>query len=200
VYEPITEIIDLKMVLKDMEPWIKDPRFLRVGRALTNFKLRPREVLSNWLICAAANYHNGNDHVTFADHSASNDGLIRDKTTGNYILTEHVFIPETKDRTTKTVEDFIIEAVEHKARKGVPYAQGKNLVIFSEAIGVWVPNRVGRKIAGKHNFDCVWSVSLAKTLQIEYVYNVVKFYEYHSPIWKVTINLDFTGWQVCRIQ
>ena len=197
VNESITQITDFKTVLKDMEPWIKDPRYLRVGRELTNFKLRPREVLANWLICVVGNFYNGNDHMTFADHeTGGDDGIILEKTTVIYVSTEHVFIREPKSVTSKTVEDLMVEAVKHKAKKGIPYAQGKHLVIFSEAIGMWYPKRVGRKIEGIHGCDHVWAVGLETSDETKYIYWVTGFTRQHSPAWKVFIDFDFTDWRV----
>ena len=141
-----------------MEPYIKDPRFLRIGREFTNFSLRPREALANWLLCVIGNYQNGSNDLTFTEDPTGGDGMIINKQNKRFMLTEHVFIPEPKPNSIKTVQDLMIEAVAHKAKKGQLYARGKHLIIFSEAIGIWYPNRVGRMIDGVHHFASAWAV------------------------------------------
>jgi hypothetical protein len=72
----LTRIRDLGIVLKDMESYIKDPRFLRVGREFTNFPLRPREALANWLMCVVGNHENGNADLTFTSDPTGGDGIL----------------------------------------------------------------------------------------------------------------------------
>jgi hypothetical protein len=198
----MTQIRDLGLVLKDMERHIKDPRFLRVGRAFSNFNLRPREVLANWLLCVVGNHENGNDALTFADDPTGGDGVILNRGDGRFMMTEHVFIPPPRAETAETVEDLILQKIEHKMAKGATYAHGKHLIVFSEAVGWWYPNRVGRRIERAHGFASVWVVGLERGDESGYAYWVSMPVPAprNSPSWKVSINAAFTGWQVERAQ
>ena len=115
--------------------------------------------------------------------------------------TEHVFIPPTQ-KSASGVEQLIYAATEHKARKGNHYAIGKDLVIFSEGIGVWQPNRAARGILRKHGFNSVWVVHLEKGDDSGYTYfvSLLDVSKGNAPVWRVLINSDFTDWQVQRIQ
>lgn len=185
-----------------MERLIKDPRFLRVGRVFTNFPLRPREVLANWLLCVVGNHENGNDDLTFSDDPTGGDGIILNRKNGRFMLTEHVFVPPPRATSTETVEDLIIQQIQHKMKKGAPYARGKHLVVFSEAIGWWYPNKVGRRIEGSHDFASVWVVGLERGDEAGFLYWVSQpLSEGHdSPSWKVAIEATFTTWRVERVQ
>lgn len=89
-----------------------------------------------------------------------------------------------------------MEAVEHKAKKGAQYAQGKMLVIFSDGIGTWLPSRVAREIVGSHHFDGVWAVGLDSADGDDYVYSVVCLDEVPPQIFRVQIDFKKTEWTV----
>ncbi len=195
----VTKIRDLKLALKDLERHVRAPDFLRKGREFKNFSLRPRELLANLLICAAGNSEPGN-HLTICTDPLGGDGLILDEKQGKYMTTEHVFVP-AKDGELDHVESKLLAAIEHKKKKGKAYCTGKDLVIFSEARGMWMPNHVARRIAGRHDFSTVWVVHLEKAGDQEYSYNVSWLDAGgHAPVWRVLINGDFTDWRVERIQ
>jgi hypothetical protein len=129
------------------------------------------------------------------------DGLILNEQHGGYMITEHVFVP-SKDADDESVESRLISAIEHKRKKGAAYSSGKDLVIFSEARGIWKPNDVARKIDGRHGFETVWVVHLEKSDGDGYSYCVSWLDARHgnAPTWRVAINGDFTDWQVERVQ
>ncbi len=101
-----------------------------------------------------------------------------------------------------SVEDQIAAAVAHKCKKGTSYAVGKDLVVFSEAIGEWHPNKAARRIVGAHRFKTVWVVHLEKGNDCGYSYCVswLGASNRNAPSWRVSINGDFSGWSVDRIQ
>ena len=144
----LTWVRDLSVLLKDLEPLVKDPKFLRTGRKFRNFPLLPREVLANWLLCVVMNYQNESNSVTISTDPEGGDGLILNLATGVHMVTEHVFVPEIQS-VLSTVEDQIINAIRAKARFGRPYASGKHLIVFSEAVGLWYPNRAARRVKKK---------------------------------------------------
>lgn len=195
----LVQVRDMKIALKDMEPYVKNPRFLRVGREFTNFSLRPREFWANWLICAVKNGYEG-FNLTVSEDPTGGDGVLYDKNLKRYILTEHVFIPEPRTGENRSVEDLMIEALELKVAKGSAYALGKNLVIFSEGIGEFFPNRVARRITGKHAFDSVVAVGLTHSDETGYFYWVTFFDISSASVFRVSINYDFSSWEISKSQ
>lgn len=196
----VTQIRDLGILLRDLEPFVKRPDFLRVGREFQNFRLRPREVLANWLFCVVRNYVYDTCNFTFAEAPIDGDGIIVNRETGEWIATEHVFVPPPRGEANELVEDKIVQAVEHKARRGEAYARGKSLIVFSEAVGSWFPNRVGRRINGAHHLNVVYAAGLERSDQTEFIYWLTEFAPEHSPAWRITIPFDFTFWEVDPIQ
>lgn len=198
----IQQIKDLKVVLKDFEGMVKNPHFLRVGRQIKNFRLLPREAWANWLLCVIGNFQNGNENLTFAEDPTGGDGVILNKRSREFMLTEHVFIPEPKTGDTKTVEDYMVMALEHKVKKGENYARGKHLIIFSEAIGWWYPNRVAKRIVGTHSFASVWAVALQSGDENGYYYSVAQLIikNANAPSWRVEIPFNFSDYKVVRVQ
>ena len=114
----VTTIRDLKSVLNDIVPSIKDPRYLYSDREVRNFRLRPREILANWLICSVKNHEVGPDTWTFSTDPPGGDGLIVKRSTRIGWPTEHIFIPTLKSSQNESVEDLMIKAVEHKHQNG----------------------------------------------------------------------------------
>jgi hypothetical protein len=196
-----TKVKDLQILLKELEPYVKAPEFLRRGRPFRNFSLRPREVLANWLICAVGNSEDPSAQLSFATDPLGGDGVVVDKFGSVVAATEHVFVPNRKMR--EPVEKLLLEGgVLHKAAKGNAYASGKHLVVFSEAVGPWRPSRLARRIDGTHSFSAVWVVTLEKGGDAGYVYSVslLDIGYGQAPIWKVEIGADFQSWTVQRIQ
>lgn len=198
VWDKVTQIRDLKIVLKDMEPYIRNPQFLRVGRRFTNFNMLPREALANWLICTVERFE-GEDW-TFSDDPNGSDGRIVDLKTSTGFTTEHVFIPPPKAESTESVSDLMVEAVKKKAKKGKQYAEGKVLVIFSEGQGEFKPNIVARRTLELHHFDAIYMVGLEKIDESGYHYWVTHLHPLISPIWKIDITSNFDDWSVKRVQ
>jgi hypothetical protein len=197
----VTKIKDLKTVLKDLERRVKAPDFLRTGREFKNFALRPRELLANLLICAAGNSVDSENRLTVCTDPSGGDGLILNEKHGGYMTTEHVFVP-SKEGGAESVESRFLAAIKHKQKKGTAYCSGKDLVIFSEAQGVWKPTYVARKIAGRHDFQTVWVVHLEKSDNHGYSYCVswLEARKGNAPSWRISVNAEFTDWQVERIQ
>jgi hypothetical protein len=197
----VTKVRDLKAVLKDLERHVKAPAFLRTGRDFKSFALRPRELLANVLICAAGNSVDPENRLTVCTDPSGGDGLILNEKHGGYLTTEHVFV-RSNDADGGSVESKLLAAIEHKKKKGSAYCAGKDLVIFSEAKGIWKPNDVARRIAGRHDFETVWVVHLEETDDQRYSYCVswLEASKGNAPSWRVSINDAFTDWQVERIQ
>lgn len=200
--QKVTIVKDLNAVLCDMEPWVKNPKILYVGRS-GNFQLLPREILANWLLCAVGNSVSGNNSLTFCnDPFGGGDGIIIDRENGDQMVTEHIFIPKHKKQEEKSTEELFIDAVKKKQNKGnKAYAEGKHLVIFCDGIGKWFPNKVGRRIQGIHNFSSVWAIGLERVENENfYFYWVAFFNETHTPVSQVKIDFQEKKWSVEKIQ
>lgn len=195
----ITAVRDLKLILKDLEPHVRDPRQLRVGRDFKRMAMRPRELLGNWLFCVVLGKATGRNW-TLSEDPMGGDGAMLDRDAGTGFLTEHVFIPPPANGNTKSVEEQVIDAVSSKAAKGIEYARGKTLVVFSEAVGNWFPNRAARAINGNHAFDAVWALGLEDVIERRYTYWVTRLDPVHAPGWRVRIAEEFNGWDVEEIQ
>lgn len=207
---------DFKELLKDFEPivtgadnrgrlWLhggnnsekKIDGILVKGGGKT-FNLRYREAWANWLICVVLRHVHG-DNITFTDDE-DGDGNIYNKTNEEYIITEHVAAMDFPGKKLPKGEDRVIQAIEHKIKKGEKYAAGKHLIVFMDGADLWYPNKVGRQIAGKHNFQTIFCVALITGGTSGYKYGVTQFFSDHSPCWEVSINADFTDWEVIKIQ
>ncbi len=191
------QIKDFRIALKDMEPMVRDPKFLWNGRKIPNFSLLPREAWANWLLCVVFQEIYGPNSITFKE-DALGDGILVDKEKGIFMPTEHVSalnIPLKKNNTMG--EKAIIEAIDKKIEKGPEYAKGKILVVFFDGIGKWYRNKVREGINGRHNFDSIFGIGL---LTPDYSYSVTHFLEDRSISFKIQINSDFTNWSVAPIR
>ena len=74
--EDLKQIRDLKIALKDMEPYIKNPNFLTQGKRFSNFNMLVREAWANLLICAVMEKITG-ERFTFQE--SDGDGIIGSK-------------------------------------------------------------------------------------------------------------------------
>lgn len=192
------QVRDMSRLLKDMEPYVKDPHFLRSGRRFTNFNLLPREVWANWLFCAVLQKQR-KTKITFAEDDIG-DGLIVDTATGQYVRTEHVAALDRPVGEQLPIGDArIIGAVEHKIARGPEYASGKALLVFTEGAGEWHRDKVRDAINGRHHFLAVYCISLESPGPSGYAYTLTQFdprTPHTSISFKVKIDEDFSEWRV----
>lgn len=193
----------MKVALNELEKYIKDGKHLETGKPFKNFQnLRSREILANWLICAALN-HGAAEKFSFTSDS-DGDGIIWDAESKNSWPTEHILIsnrnklpasrpirriiipgllrqrlsasrpPFLKTEVINEIENLILESIKKKRNKGGhQYASGKTLVVFLNANGEsWLPNKVTRLLPTPLHFDTVWVVGLQYVRNNEYVYGV----------------------------
>lgn len=195
-------IKDFKIALKDMEPYVKDPRFLKNGREFTNFNLRPREAWANWLLCVVLQKLVG-EHITFAEDDEG-DGFIVDKTTGEVIPTEHVSALENEHNPQPSGEERVIGAINKKIDRGAEYADGKWLVVFFDGAGEFYRNKIRENIKGRHNFGAIYCIGLLTSSEEDgYEYSITEFRESSgdkSLTFKVHINNNFTDWEISQIK
>ncbi len=165
----------------------------------------PREILANWLLCAAINGSIGSDLMEFTTDPTGGDGIIWDKSNDNAWPTEHVFVPPVPEGARASVESLILEAIKAKNQKGdVAYARGKTLVVFVDAGAVeWYPNRVLRALPEPLHFDVVWLISLHGAADDgSYAYDAICLHEEggNAQTWRIEIAPGFDGWTVTRVQ
>jgi Domain of unknown function (DUF4209) len=88
----VKELKSLAAALKEIEPFVRDPRLLRTGRELRNFgRMKPRELVGNVLLAVAANPATAMEWIRIATDPFNADGLIINEATHEAWLMEHVF-------------------------------------------------------------------------------------------------------------
>jgi hypothetical protein len=213
------QISDLRIALKELEKMVKgrDKKgrlFLIDGNNNpgktgvipiidgTEFKMRYREAWANWLFCAVLNFVSEGD-FTFQE-DGSGDGIIVNRKNGHWFLVEHVSaMTYDKGQQLPKGEARVLWAINKKIekdRKNPGYADRKTLIVFLDGAEKWYPNRVGRAIAGTHNFSAVYCIGLWSSESNMYRYTVSDLRPHHSPTYSVEINDDFTDWTVSQLQ
>lgn len=201
----VTQFMAMKLALKELEPFVRNGGHLLSGRPFARFDgLRSREILANWLICAALNYIAGVGRMHFTSDPLGGDGIIRDKITQNTWPTEHVMVPRAREGQQFDLEQQILTAIQKKQQKGGPaYASGKTLVVFLDMVGEWKPNRLTQALPKGLAFDGIWVVGLEKGIVGgQYSYHVANLdlSQGDAPVWRVTICSNFDDWSVEPIQ
>ena len=204
----VTRFKSPQMGLKELEPFIRNGGHLYSGREFARFgDLRSRELLGNWLLCAALNAGRPTAPFTFTSDHQDGDGILYDTETETAWPTEHVMVPkaalpETSD-IPADIPSLIVAAVSKKQDKGgAADARGRVLVVFLDAgLGEWFPNRVA-KLLPKNDFKEVWVVGLHGEVREEYVYGVTQLdmSDGNAPTCLVRIAKNFEAWEVTRLQ
>ncbi len=186
---------DLRVLLKDMEKFVRDPRWLWNGRDFKNFNLRAREIWALWLLCVVVNQVDDVD-CTFGE-TTEGDGVIIDKRSGKVTIIENVAAMDFPNTSLPRGEERIIQAIMHKASYGEKYATGKVLVVFYDGAHRAEPNKVAKSVAGRHHFDQIYLVGLINDKGgTEYKYSVMRLNEKDAQISVVKISSDFSDWQL----
>jgi hypothetical protein len=201
----VTRFKNLKVGLKELEPFIRNGEHLQTGKPFKRFGgMRSREVLANWLLCVVNNFECGAERFTFSSvpPPLHGDGIIYDTKTENSWQTEHVMVPRAHPGETPDINALVLGAIQLKQNKGEAYASGKTLVVFLEAGGgPWFPNKVAKQLP-KPDFDTVWVVGLQRADTNGYVYGVanLELDEGIAPAWSVSVDANFDAWDIKRIQ
>ena len=201
-----TRFKSMAVALRELDQIIKSPLLLETGKPLKQFgDARPRELVANWMICAAANAEEegGGERMAFHSDPIGGDGIIVDTKIGETWPTEHVLVPMPRTAAVPDIEASIAKAVADKQKKGgAAYAAGKTLVVFlNSGGGEWKPTRVTKNLPA-HDFGAVWVVGLCSANDGEYVYGVANLHLEigQAPAWTVHIARDFGSWSVERKQ
>lgn len=201
---PVRRFKSLAVALKEIEPFVRNGEHLKTGKPFGNFgRMRSREILANWLLCAAINSATEGE-LTFSSDPIGGDGIICDVATGETWPTEHVMVPKLRAGQTGDAQALILKAVEQKCGKGgAAYGAGKTLIVFFNAgAGKWLPNKIARQLPDPLYFAAVWVVGLQGVDEGEYIYSVTHMdvSEGNAPTFLVRIRKDFEAWDVRRIQ
>jgi hypothetical protein len=87
---PVQRFKSPAVALKELEPFIRNGEHLQTGKPFEKFGgMRSREILANWLLCAAINSTDIRE-LTFSSDPVRGDGIICDSATGETWPTEHV--------------------------------------------------------------------------------------------------------------
>jgi hypothetical protein len=204
----ITRFKDLKIALKELEPFIRNiangkTSVLESGRPIKKFGgMLPRELVANWLLTVVGNYFTQSERFQFTTDPDGSDGLIYDTVTQEAVSTEHIITRSKGASDTTDAQTKILNAVEQKiAKGGAAYARGKTLVVFmfSGADGTfWYPDKVAAALPSVLHFEAVWVVSFQRLEGDDPVYAVTRLdlRKGHAPVWWVRIAADFESWTV----
>lgn len=195
----VTLFKSLKVALKELEPFIRNGEHLRTGKPFKKFgDMRSREMLANWLLCAAINAID-NRELTFSTDPTGGDGIIHDPGTDETWRTEHVIASQLSGKMGGA-DALILRAIEHKLRRGPNYAVGKTLIVFLEAgAGEWFPNKITQHLPDPLHFAAIWVVGLIGVIEGAYVYNVVALSDGGAPVLCVRLGKHFDTWTVLEV-
>jgi hypothetical protein len=167
------QLRNLDFELRELEPLVKNPKVLKVGRQFKSFKMRPRELPGNWLLSAVLAFDYGHKDWTILE-AQDGDGIIADLKRRRKRVMEHVYV-RPEDQRSRTVEECIVQAVAHKVKgKGQAYARGKALLVLSEASGHWIPRRTAWLLVGQHDFSDIWVAHPENIDDVRYTYCVAQ--------------------------
>jgi hypothetical protein len=196
---------NLTLALQQLAPYIVNGQHIQTGKPFKNFADgRPRELIANWLICAALNSESPSELWKFSSDPTGSDGILYDITAEIGYPMEHVLVPMLPtDSAADSLEDAILEKIEHKRSKGAAYASGKALAVFLFRPGAhWFPNKVAKRLPEPMHFAMVWVVGPQSAEDGQYSYNVslLKMSFGDAPTWRVHIAKAFDAWTVDRLQ
>ena len=190
----------LSNCLAFLAPSIRSRDPLYSGPEFEKLKMRPREVLGNWLICALVNFLRGDSAMTLGADPAGGDGLIINSINHSYSPTEHVMVPRFEISRGTSIEDEIVKAIGAKNERGPTYAAEKSLVVFSDTGGgKWYPNAIERRLPDPFYFQEAYVVGLHYIDGGSYVYFITELRKEKDgqvPCWLIRIAPDFSSWIV----
>jgi hypothetical protein len=89
-----TRFTSMAVALRVLERIIKSGALIETGRRLKEVGLLPRELVANWLICAAVNSEDdAGERMAFHSDPIDGDGILVDTKSNETWPTEHVLVP-----------------------------------------------------------------------------------------------------------
>lgn len=195
------QIKNLNIAMKDLEPYVKNPKFLTQGVRLQNFNMLVREAWANILLCTVLRKITGHDY-TFQEEM-NGDGIIFNNTDSTSFGVEHVCAMDyPAGRKLPQGDARIIWAIDHKIARGADYAKDKALVVFFDGAGMFTRQNIRENICGRHGFKAVFIIGLLEVVDSKYSYLVTEFRDSFgdkSLSHRVEIDKDFKGWAITQI-
>lgn len=160
--------------------------------------MRSRQIIANWLICAAFNAKSRPERFTIfsTDEPIGGDGDIEDKETQETWPTEHVLVPELKGWEVVDIEALILGAIALKQNKGqAAYAVGNAGGVAQRGRWAVVSEPVAKSLPKPLHFAAVWVVGLHGVEKGEYIYNVTQLDEEAgiAHVWRGRIAADLSN-------
>lgn len=197
----IKQIANLNIAIKDLEPYVKNPKFITQGIRLTNFNMLVREAWANILLCIVLREITGHEY-TFQEEE-NGDGIIFNKTNSTGFRVEHVCAMDyPAGRKLPQGDARIIWAIDHKIKRGPEYAKGKSLVVFFDGAGMFIRKNIRESIYQRHGFKVVFIIGLLQVVDSKYSYLVTEFrdsYGEKSRSHRVDIDENFNNWTITKI-
>lgn len=180
---------------------LRNPESLKSGKNFINMRLRPREVLGAFLICAAIKFIS-QQNWTIAKDVGCGDGMIfcMDKNRyGDTALLEQVYVRlRPKGFSLEEITEEINNQIRKKINKGKEYAKDRHLIIFLDVEGEFEPGRVKSFVNEiQERFDSYWLFAPGDGL--DYFVFLLKAEKDKPAAYKVKIHIDFTGWEVEKL-
>ncbi len=189
---------------KQIQPILKNPRLLKVGRQYTNIKLRPREVLGSFIICAVVRFISG-QNWTLARDPMGGDGVVLcmdPSRMGEGAFLEQVYVPRMKEKTLAGIDKIarrIEIEIKKKHDKGKVYSENRNLVIFLDIEGLLDYQKIKSFVDGfDQGFDSYWLFAPSDR-KYSYLVFLLKADRDQPAAYNIQIREDFKGWEVNRL-
>lgn len=193
------QIKNLKIALKDMEPYVKESPYLTQGKRFQNFDMLVREAWANLLVCAVMEEVTGESY-TFQE--SDGDGIIGSKDTKEGVIVEHVCAMDfPAGKQPPKGDERVLWAIRHKTARGPMYAKGKILVVFFDGAGMFTRSKIRESIYGKHHFESIVCVGLLTVDNSGYEYILTDYcdeYGDKSISYRIKIPNDFSGWSIVQ--
>lgn len=198
----LTRVKDMKLFLKDLVPVIKNVPISKNSYALEHgqdnnqLKMKGREALAMFLLCAVANQFSKRKHYIVEDYDlGSGDGLIADEEGNITFQTQHIFLP--KDDSIN-IKDAVLDAIRKKEAKGAQYCLGRNLIIFSNMNGKIDDQQIKSKLVNNNLFESYWLIAKMTLNNEEYKYLILPLKSNSDPLlpYIVELDLDQLTWKV----
>lgn len=188
---------------KAIQPIIKNPSSLKVGKQFANIKLRPREILGVFIVCVAIRSISG-QNWTLARDPMSGDGVVlcTEPSRKDQVFLEQVYVPRLKEKAPAGVDEIakrIEIEIKKKYGKGKAYYENTHLVIFLDIEGLLDYQKVKKFVDGLGNgFDSYWLFAPSDK-QYSYLVFLLKAGRDQPAAYRVEIREDFRGWEVKRL-
>jgi hypothetical protein len=193
---PVTMVSNLNFFLEYvLQPIFKDSAKIKTGREIKPLKLRPRELMGNFLVSTVA-IELTHLQWTISTDPESGDGSIycmEGKREGEGFNTEHVYIPTSQDRN---LTDAVIKAINKKISKGVEYGKNRHLVVFVDNHGTFDHQIIKDTLKEDSTFLSCWVYAKYDPIKWKYIMMTVKSVTDPLAAYEISINDDFKAWNV----